>query len=113
MVIVYVTRSGKVEEKELVKETPKGFRVIRRGHTSMELAVQWYSSTLRFEGKHEKFEIATLSKSEADAHALSQRKEIVERVLSYQDHWLKHVGINPNQYRDMLNLSLDMDKLTK
>lgn len=110
--IVYVTRSGTVEERELVNETPKGFRVGRRNYTTMELSIQYVSGYRQFDGKSERFEIATLNKDEANAHALQQRKDIGTRIVQYQDYWLKHIGINPNQYKEMLNMSLELDEET-
>ena len=112
MVTVYLTQAGEIKELELVNETPKGFRVKRRNYTTVELAIQWCKNYRSFEGEAEKFEIATLSKSEAEAHALQQRKDIVSRVFNYQEHYLKSVGINPNQFKDLLNLTLKVDEFT-
>tara|TARA_R110002020_G_C15823575_1_gene733397 strand:+ start:152 stop:508 length:357 start_codon:yes stop_codon:yes gene_type:complete len=112
MVKVYLTRAGKVEELELVNETPKGFRVKRSNYTTVELSVQWCKRYRQFEGDSEKFEIATLSKSEAEAHALQQRKDAVERVFKYQEHHLKSVGINPDRLNDVLHLTMDVQRFT-
>jgi len=114
--IVYVTNLGKVEERTLVNETPKGFRVKRwfRGvesnGTSMELAIQYRGGFESFGGEFERFEIATLDKDKANSHAKHQRRDIANRIVGYQDYWLKHIGLRPADYKEMLNMALEMSE---
>ncbi len=107
MTTVYVTQMGKIEEKELIKETPKGFRVVLLQGSTMELKISYNTGYHQFYGKHQRFEIATLDKQSAELHAFNQREDILSSIVQYQDYWLKHIGINPNQFKEILAINLE------